>query len=351
MNKLFKIIFLLGFFLAITSCNKKDDPEEIQLRNYAEQYAKEKIILENYLKTHKMSVPTANMDVTFSVTTVPAESIWGANVTHGSNVLERSVSSNGVDYIIYYLQLRQGIGESPCNVDGVFTAYKGMLIDDSTTTEDEAKVFDSSANPQTFFNLESVIRGWSEIFPQFKKGTYVSNPDGTVSYNDYGAGVMFVPSGLAYYNFAQGSIGQYTPIMFTFKLYEINRQDRDFDGVPNYLEDKSGATVGSAPDGYIYNLVPSVVNLDDTDKDGFADYVDQDDDGDNILTRVETKRPNIIVNTISVTNGFYPYNGVLIDDPSTPNIDERQGIPSYVSPGVFDYTSANRLRLHLDKNH
>jgi hypothetical protein len=42
-----------------------------------------------------------------------------------------------------------------------------------------------------------------EIFPEFKTGTYSSNTDGTVSYSDFGADVMFIPSGLAYFNKVQ----------------------------------------------------------------------------------------------------------------------------------------------------
>jgi hypothetical protein len=37
--------------------------------------------------------------------------------------------------------------------------------------------------------------------PLFKTGdTPIANADGTVTYNNFGAGVMFIPSGLAYYS-------------------------------------------------------------------------------------------------------------------------------------------------------
>ena len=54
--------------------------------------------------------------------------------------------------------------------------------------------------------------------PEFKIGNYVANSDGTFSFSDYGAGVMFIPSGLAYFNIEAGSISSYTPIIFNFKL-------------------------------------------------------------------------------------------------------------------------------------
>jgi hypothetical protein len=52
-----------------------------------------------------------------------------------------------------------------------------------------------------------------EIFPLFKTGdTPIANADGTVTYNNFGAGVMFIPS-LAY-STGSGSI----QLMFNFQI-------------------------------------------------------------------------------------------------------------------------------------
>jgi hypothetical protein len=68
-----------------------------------------------------------------------------------------------------------------------------------------------------------------------------------------------------------------------------------------------------------------------------------------MVQKSETKRPNITVNG-SVQNGYYPYSGAANDDPLTPNIDERQGIPAYIAASkTLDYTTAGRTRVHLDK--
>ena len=142
-----------------------------------------------------------------------------------------------------------------------------------------------------FFSLytsEAVPQGWSEIFPQFKTGTYSSNADGSVSYNDFGAGVMFIPSGLAYYNTGSGPIPAYAPLIFSFKLYEMQRLDQDLDGIPSYLEDDG--------DGYIYdyrntiNYASVATNLDDTDGDGVPDFLDIDDDGDGFYHQIRNQK-------------------------------------------------------------
>jgi hypothetical protein len=44
------------------------------------------------------------------------------------------------------------------------------------------------------------------------------------------------------------------------------------------------------------------------------------------------------------------HSGAANDDPLTPNIDERQGIPAYIAASkTLDYTTAGRTRVHLDK--
>ena len=203
------------------------------------------------------------------------------------------------------------------------TSYRGEYIFSSTETVSGVDVttiksnqFEESVNPQNYFNLTNVIRGWSEIFPQFKTGTYSGNPDGvyppnpdgTTSYYNFGAGVMFIPSGLAYYGNSTGGIPAYSPLIFSFKLYEIQRVDQDADGIYSYQEDLSTSTVSNdgtvtytdgTPDGYVYSMATGVVNHDDTDGDEIPDFLDVDDDGDFFTTASEIKNP--------ITGDAYPF--------------------------------------------
>jgi hypothetical protein len=54
--------------------------------------------------------------------------------------------------------------------------------------------------------------------------------DGTVTYNNFGAGVMF--SFHSHYTTGSGSIPTYVPLIFKFKLFAISRLDQDGDGIP-----------------------------------------------------------------------------------------------------------------------
>src|SRR6478672_8133478 len=164
MKNVFKVVLLLASLISVVSCSKEDDPEPTPLRDYAQQYATDLDAIQTFLKTHAITVtnnPGATNDQDVTYTVVPSldpTSIWGSNATtHNANLLEWPVEKDGITYIAYYLELRQGSGptsKSPCNLDGVLTAYKGQLMDDDMT------VFDSNNYPQDYFTLSGLIRGW-----------------------------------------------------------------------------------------------------------------------------------------------------------------------------------------------
>jgi hypothetical protein len=327
MNK-FKFYFILSITtLALFSCSKKKEDEVIVTppRDYAVQYTSDNAAIVTYLKTHSVTVKNNpgfidDQDVTFTeVSSGSSQSMWVYNLDNSSMpLLKKAVTLNGVNYEIYYIKLRQGSKplSRPSNVDGVFAAYKGSLLDGT--------VFDFSNYQQTLYNFDGsissggipVIEGWKEIFPQFNTGTITDSNanDGTLVYNDFGAGIMFLPSGLAYYSEAKGKIPAYSPLIFSFKLYEVKRYDHDGDGIPSYLEDLDG-------DNYMRVLAKDVVNPDDKDKDGIPNFLDADDDEDNYTTRFE----------ITGSNGvLYPF--ASIPDCSGNTID------------------LDRTKKHLDKN-
>lgn len=300
MSKIKFYFILLIATITIVSCSKDKNEDEIviPLRDFATQYAEDIVAIENYLKTHSIVVvnkPGETTDQDVVITTISdggtEPSIWSYKDSASfPKLLSRDVSLHGITYKLYYLVIREGVkdvsgvgGESPSNVDAVFAAYKGNLLDGT--------VFDSSNNGQIQFNLDGlqahdgggpVITGWSEVFPKFKTGQLVSKDNGTVSYTNFGSGMMFLPSGLGYYGKADSDIPAYSPLVFSVKLYSVKRFDHDLDGIPSYQEDING-------DGYLYNMATGVVNPDDTDGDGIADFRDFDDDGDNYATKGEVK--------------------------------------------------------------
>lgn len=377
MNKFKYYFILLLAGIAIVSCSKDhDDPETVPLRDYKEQYKADNDSIVKYLNTHYIKEVTANFDIT--IEKIPAGGTQTSIMNQTVYPLQsRDVYNHDVTYKVYYLSLNKGTGEAPMNTDRVFASYTGSLLNGT--------VFDSSYGVGRSFELymyaaQSVIDGWGEIFPQFKTGTpSAPGPDGTITYTDFGAGVMFLPSGLGYYGSGQESIPAYSPLVFSFKLFSLQRLDHDFDGVFDYQEDLNG-------DGYVYDFrdtaryptPPTTMVADDTDKDGIPDYVDSDDDGDGFSTYYEITKPAGQIG-FGVKDG-QPYNygastyyfwDPVVDNPSTPNADETEprGIPrrptgplknpadpteSIDNPKSFvddDYTATGRLRIHLDKSY
>jgi FKBP-type peptidyl-prolyl cis-trans isomerase FkpA len=374
MNKFKYYFILLLAGISLVSCNKSDDDEvEVTpVRDYAEQYKADNDSIVNYLKTNYIQEVTANFDV--KIAKIPAGgaqvSIWDQQ---DYPLQQRDVYNDDITYKVYYLTLNKGVGLSPTNTDKVVTSYSGTLL--NNTVFDSSNRFVALLFPYDAITAEAstVIDGWSEIFPQFKTGTSTTSSDGVITYSNFGAGVMFLPSGLAYYATGSGSaIPAYTCVTFSFKLYDLQHLDHDQDGVFDYQEDV--ADVNGKKDGYMYDFRDTVkypnppANLvDDTDKDGIADFMDYDDDGDGYTTRFEITKPTGA--TYSGVSKYYPYDPVL-DNPNTPNTDESEiwGIPrrptgaladptkpeSVTNSKAFvpaDYTDPARLRMHLDKTY
>ena len=201
--------------------------------------------------------------------------------------------------------------------------------------------FDVAVNP-VWFKLQEVISGWTHILTNFHSGTYTTNP---TTFVNYGAGVMFLPSGLGYYNNGTTNINSYSPLIFTFKLCEVHYRDQDGDGILSKDERKLDPTISPLirwkenPAGNTYkfdndgNLVIDVPFL-DTDGDGIADMYDTDDDGDHVLTRVETVKDPADI-TLASPLGHYPFN---------PTPTEPKGVPNCSG----DFTTPTRLRKYLD---
>jgi hypothetical protein len=315
MNK-FKFYFIsILTTLILFSCTKNNNdttytPEP--LRDFTAQHKLDNEAIVEYLQKNYITVVDKpgqpdDQDVTIApLDATNTVSIWNQEKYA---LITRTVLLHGLNYTLYYLVLREGTGESPCNTDGVFAAYSGSYLSKTTATPSviSATEFQTVRIPQTFFDLYTTIKGWSEVFPQFKTGKPELNDDGTIKNTDFGAGVLFIPSGLGYFSAAQTAIPAYSPLVFSFKLFGVKRLDHEFyntatsqgvfstlspDGIFDYQE-------GLDADKYAYDyrdntLYPTkpaadVLYKDDTDKDGIPDFLDLDDDGDGFTTKLEIK--------------------------------------------------------------
>ena len=306
MTNFFKVILFAFLGVFAISCNKTSDiAEAAPPRPYAEQAPIDDAkIQEFFAKYHLETSAYDPLDdsSSYNVTFVEADDTnpakWSIKKQYlGATplMITKIVSVGGVEHKLYYLPFvnpdndtnggsnpptTSGKGDKPTVVDSIKVCYRVRLLDNKTV--------DNRERVPVWFSLRSVyVQAWREIFPLFGAGKdpVTDSFSGVTLYKKYGAGIMFLPSALGYYNLFQNGIDAYSPLIFNFKLVEVNYTDDDYDGVDSKFEDLNGNGIYSD---------------DDTDGDGRSNYLDQDDDGDGRTTKDEIRISGVLPSSYSL---------------------------------------------------
>lgn len=345
MNKV-KFYFILSLTsIVLFSCNSDDNSSStVAVREYSDQYAVDIDSIETYLKTHSFSVVdvAGRIDVeidTFIVgNTTGKVSIWDntdyplqfkmvKNDARATNLVDGQIE-DPVEYKLYYLLINEGGGASSTRFDSTYVSYRGWRLDNTQFDIDNTPFW--ATFPRISTSEISLISGFRHFTTLLKAPESVEvSGSGEVVYNNYGVGVVFIPSGLAYFNTSQNDVPVYSPLVFTVRLHGIRERDHDSDGVLSKYENGEGVED-------LYTV--------DSDGDTIPDFLDIDDDNDGVRTILETRFTYTDENG-KLVNDNYPFNGALVDDPTTP-YDERKAIPDCAG----DDTNPTRLRKHLDAN-
>ncbi|WP_142783194.1 FKBP-type peptidyl-prolyl cis-trans isomerase [Changchengzhania lutea] len=318
-------IFIACILICLSACNKDDDGSgdfvPVPERDRGEQQIEDKAALVEYLEDHYYnSQEIAGIEDPSINDLIITELPEGENVPDGHTLLKTAVGDAkttvyaDTDYEFFVLDLNPRIdendgGESPTFADNVFVTYEGFTLDN--------EVFDSAVNPVEF-DLISLIPAWRKVLPSFKTAeNYVENGDGTVDYINHGVGVMFLPSGLAYFSSPPlgSNIPTYAPLVFKFDLLKYFENDHDNDGIPSHEEDINGDGEFTLAD-------------DDTDGNTIPDYADTDDDGDGTPTIFEDLEDTDL-NVDSDGDGDKTNDKNGDGDPSNDDTD-GDGIPNYL---------------------
>lgn len=217
------------------------------------------------------------------------------------NLKTKEVTESEIVYKLYYYLIDQKPKPQksyPTVMDSVLVKYEGFRVYKN-------KMFETSfdANKGFWANLGGgVIRGWTHALVHFKGGDKKIIKDEPISYVNGDEGILFIPSGLAYGNRAQGSIPANSNLIFYVDVWDfIKDTDHDNDGIPSIME---VLEVGDDPRFY------------DTDEDRVPNFSDADDDNDGVPTKDEDR------------NG----NGNPRDDFSDPN---NPNLPDYLNPDII----------------
>jgi len=172
-------LFIVG--LVLFSCKKDDDNSEDY--DAAGQSIIDDNALIDYLKTHYLNEEDGG--------------IW--TITDGESSLMddprlgvQDVNYNDVDYKLYFLTKNEGSTISPSAVDSIYATYTGMLLDSTVFDSKTTFSWNIGSSPAI---LSSLIPGWQYGFTNFKGGTVVQNTDESFDFEDYGEGILFIPSG------------------------------------------------------------------------------------------------------------------------------------------------------------
>lgn len=308
-QKFMKIRILSVLVLALlgitSACRPDDGGSTIPPENdRTEQQVIDDELLVEYLNTHYYNASTFDGSNGFTmedilITELPKDDDGNYlplpdpedNTLLIDDVEEINTTFLDVDYKYYILKVGQnGGGESPTFADDIRVRYSGNLEDGT--------IFDSAVTPVEF-DMTNVIQGWNRVMPQFNTAESFEINGGDVIYTNFGLGVMFLPSGLAYYATPPFGVPAYANLVFKFELLQFEENDHDNDGIPSYIEDLDG-------DSNLFS--------DDTDENNIPNYIDNDDDGDGVLTINEDE------------------NG---DGDPTNDLSEN-GIPRYLDPEATD---------------
>lgn len=317
MKRFLKYTCLASVLISIWSCNKDDNSKEVPIRERQEVYNENISKIENFLKTNSISIldesnikfdsiAEGNSNSIWNQTQYPLQYIEVKNDTRTSNKVDGLIK-DPVTYKLYYLIINEGGGENPITIDNAFTKYTGYNLNHSIFDKNSLGFW--SGFPETMYTPSSVISGYRQILPLIKTATSITeNNDGTLTYNNPGRVIVFIPSGLGYFNNAQTNIPGYSPIIFDITLVSKLHADHDNDGLLSIYEDVNG-------NGDYWD--------DDTDGDGIPNFLDLDDDGDGYTTREEItykiEEGGVIVSKL------YPFNEI-------PNCED------------------GTIKKHLDKN-
>jgi len=290
-----KVSGLVGLLLVVLlfTCSSDDDNNVVLVedRDRTEQQAVDKDLLQNYFNTHYYnSGELATLENPTPSDIIITELAEGESVPDGQTLLAdannletKTTTHEDAQYEYYILRINQGGGEiSPKFTDEVRVLYEGNLVTD-------ASVFDSAVTPvdlnlvgSNLNNSGGTIRGWQLVFPEFNIAEGFDNVSGVTEYNNYGLGVMFLPSGLAYFSRTLNGIPSYSNLVFKFALLQTQENDHDNDGIPSYIEDLNA-------DSDAFD--------DNSDDDNAPDFLDIDDDNDGVATINELIPTEYVIDT------------------------------------------------------
>ncbi len=197
MMKIRNILFALTLIISAFSCKKDRETHDAK-----QQAVKDNKALITYLETHYLDEDGA------------LRTIKGSEKPIKENVKSKTVTENDIEYKLYYLTTHEGVGTYAKDVDSVYMAFSGMLLDST--------VFQPHVSPKwEYLPTSRFITGFKKGATLFKSGVLKTNPDESFYFENVGQGYVFMPSGLAYRNRETSMIPKNSPLIFKLEIHDV----------------------------------------------------------------------------------------------------------------------------------
>ncbi|MDG1263329.1 MAG: peptidylprolyl isomerase, partial [Flavobacteriaceae bacterium] len=228
-SKLYLVLVILIFFLS--SCDSDNNSAAVETNDYSEQLKIDNALLVDYLSSHFYNYEdfprSENEIVSIEIDTISgdnANKIPLIDQVQQISVPLTDANNEIINHTLYYIVAQQGseLERKPAIVDSTYVAYKGELL--------SGYKFDERVSPVWFDNA-SVVSGFRYGLQYFAPGTYSVNESGIIRFQDFGQGIIFMPSGLGYYASGLAAIPNYSPLVFSVSVYTTNESDHDNDGI------------------------------------------------------------------------------------------------------------------------
>ena len=302
---LFTLVPLSILLLVVPISCQSDDNDPFALvpaRDRGPEAVASTAIIEEYLETHfynyeEFANPPLGFDFLIRLDTIAGDNADKIPlIQQVSSKTVRDRPEEDVMYKLYFLTVAQGGGGSINFPDITTVNFEGTYINRETTIDPYTDLFDSSEIPIPF-DLTSIVNGLQDALIEFNTAeAIIENPDGSLTPQNPGIGAVFIPSGLGFYASPPvgGGIPLYAQLIFTFQVFSVIEGDQDNDGIPSVDEDLNNN--GLEED-------------DDTDQDGFPDFVDNDDDNDGrpTIDEIEIGEDGVITFPDTDNDGIVDY--------------------------------------------
>ncbi|WP_410881102.1 hypothetical protein [Myroides sp. DW712] len=315
MNRLFSILGILTIALTLTNCNKSDDSGSlpvVPLRDSKEVYTENISSIEKYLKNNYMierdgiisfdsitnpnykNQPTIFEDSRLKSIVMNNEDYTAFSLPdpydRTKNIFKYAKSADTVKYKIYYLVLNEGAGNTSSPIDSIFVKRNNFTLkNEKVASLNHPNTGGFYSFPTTIAELRGtataplrMYTGERQVLRFVKTALEAGiNPDGTISFDESTAGriIAFIPAGVGQFSSGYSTLKAYQPYITDLTLVSAFERDHDLDGIPSKYEVKP-EKIGTELTVHDYFEL-------DTNNNGVPNFLDVDDDGDGVPTRIE----------------------------------------------------------------